>query len=468
VVIQEIPIGSYDPTPAAIRSGRGFLYDAKLSGNGTMSCASCHVDAEMDLLAWDLGDPTGTMVTNQIINVQTGPPIFVTNASSFHPMKGPMVTQTLRGLNGLDPFHWRGDRTNFLAFNPAFATLLGGSALSNTDMTAYRDFINTITFEPNPNQNLDRTYPTNLAGGDATVGRTFFLFSNYNNSIPGLTCNSCHTAPPGPGTDSLILSRVALSASQDIKMPHLRNQYQKLDFNTNGPSIAGFGFNHDGTIPTEQAFFSQNLFPAIQNNTTVKNNLTAFMLSFDTGTAPAVGYTRTITATNENTASISNDWSLLESQAALTNVDLIAKGTLNGQRHGLLYQPAQTNYVPDTTNLPAFTHAQLMARIQAGDTLSFMGVPPGSGVRMGIDRNSDGVRDSDEPPPGLQIAQSAGNLVVQWPLGAAGYLPEYSTNLAPTSWTSVTDAVFIAGAQNCITNPPAGDAIFYRLNLPLP
>ena len=34
-----------------------------------------------------------------------------------------------------------------------------------------------------------------------------------------------------------------------------------------------------------------------------------------TGTAPAVGYARTLVAANVNTASISNDWSLLEAQA---------------------------------------------------------------------------------------------------------------------------------------------------------
>jgi len=43
-VLKEIPVGSFDPTPAEIRNGRGFLYDAKLSGNGNASCATCHID----------------------------------------------------------------------------------------------------------------------------------------------------------------------------------------------------------------------------------------------------------------------------------------------------------------------------------------------------------------------------------------------------------------------------------------
>jgi len=30
----------------------------------------------------------------------------------FHPMKGPMTTQTLRGLVNSGAMHWRGDRAN--------------------------------------------------------------------------------------------------------------------------------------------------------------------------------------------------------------------------------------------------------------------------------------------------------------------------------------------------------------------
>ena len=29
----------------------------------------------------------------------------------FHPMKGPMTTQSLRGMANHGPMHWRGDRT---------------------------------------------------------------------------------------------------------------------------------------------------------------------------------------------------------------------------------------------------------------------------------------------------------------------------------------------------------------------
>lgn len=63
----------------------------------------------------------------------------------MHPMKGPMTTQTLKGSKNLDPFHWRGDRSGFNAFNPAFSTLLGGAQLSAADMDAFREFVETMS-----------------------------------------------------------------------------------------------------------------------------------------------------------------------------------------------------------------------------------------------------------------------------------------------------------------------------------
>jgi YVTN family beta-propeller protein len=462
-VLKEIPTGSYDPTPDTIKQGRGFLYDSKLSGNGTMACAACHIDAEMDLIAWDLGDPTGQMQTNKTTNPLLGNT--VSNAV-FHPMKGPMTTQTLRGLNGLDPFHWRGDRTNFTHFNIAFPGLMGSSSISTNDMNAYRDFINTITFEPNPNQNLDRTYPTNFAGGNAAAGRNAFFFTNYVGAGPiALQCNSCHTGPPGPGSDSLIIPASALQESQDFKVPHLRAIYQKMHFN-NAPgtnTIGGFGIVHDGTDPSLQVFLSRPVFVNINSNATIKNNLAAFVQCFDTGTAPAVGYTRTLATTNVTSISISNEWSLLESQAASSNIDLIVKGTIDGRIHGLVYQPGAANYRPDSTNVATLTRAQLTSKIQNGDHLSIMGVPPGSGIRMGIDRDEDGLLDGDMPPPTLYIARDAEATVLNWPLSAAGFDLQSTEVLFPAAWSNSSDPVEILGNQNYVTNSVPATTHFFRL-----
>jgi YVTN family beta-propeller protein len=390
-VVNEIAVGSFDPTPAAISNGRGFLYDAKLSGNGTASCASCHIDSDMDMLAWDLGNPGGQM---QSVSTPFG-------TSSIHPMNGPMTTQTLRGLDALEPLHWRGDRASFLDFNGAFDSLMGGSQLSAADMAAYRDFINTIRFQPNPNQNLDRTLPASFAGGNPSAGRNTFLNEPFTGTV---TCNTCHSANPGVGSNQAIIPASTLQEAQDFKVPHLRNIYQKLNF-TSAPganSIGGFGISHGGIDPSPFVFLSRPVFQTFSTDTTRKTNLSAFLQCFDTGMAPAVGYARTISASNLNDARVVSDWTLLENQAVANNIDLIVKGTVDGQRVGLLYRPGSNDYGSDRTGTGPFTRAQLRARIQAGDVLTPMGVPKGSGLRMGIDRNLDGILDGDTgtaPPP---------------------------------------------------------------------
>ncbi|MEE8311070.1 MAG: hypothetical protein V3R77_02350, partial [Candidatus Binatia bacterium] len=58
-------IALHNPEPTAVVSGRRFLYDAfDTSANGETSCASCHIFGDLDSLAWDLGDPSGTVLNN--------------------------------------------------------------------------------------------------------------------------------------------------------------------------------------------------------------------------------------------------------------------------------------------------------------------------------------------------------------------------------------------------------------------
>jgi YVTN family beta-propeller protein len=357
--VTSIPVGT-DPEPAAIVNGRGFLYDAKLSGNGTGACASCHVDGDMDHLAWNLGNPAGTMTV-----VEQGGQTFL-----FHPMKGPMTTQTFRGLLNLSPYHWRGDHANFAAFNSTFDDLMGGPEISTAEMTAYTNYVNTILFLPNPYENLNRTPPASLNGGNAVNGQSDFFNLAV---IAGATCNTCHTSNPGPGSNRLIVKR----SPQSMKDAQLRNVYQKLLFTNAAPSsIDGFGLTHDGSNSTLPDFLSASDFSGY--TATQKTDIVSYMISFDTGTAPAVGYTLTLTAANVTGASNQTAWATLQSQAAAGNNDLIARGTIQGQVHGLLYQSSTNSYISDAGVV--YTQAQLQALILAGDTLSFMGVYPGTGT----------------------------------------------------------------------------------------
>src|SRR6185503_11428015 len=160
--IAHVPM--FNPEPASVIAGRRFLYDARLSSsNGEAACGSCHVFGDFDSLAWDLGNPDGAVVTDPGPFVPALPgfpldPLFGLSPV-FHPMKGPMVTQSLRGMANHGPMHWRGDRSGgfnvpsvqpdsgsfdereaFRQFDEAFVALLGRSSqIAPSEMQAFTD-----------------------------------------------------------------------------------------------------------------------------------------------------------------------------------------------------------------------------------------------------------------------------------------------------------------------------------------
>ena len=187
-----------------------------------------------------------------------------------------------------------------------------------------------------------------------------------------MTCNQCHTSNPGPGSNRAILPQF----TQPLKVPELRNIYQKLLFDRfAAATIDGFGLTHDGHAAGLADFLNDPLFEDYSAGQ--KTDMSAYSLCFDTGTAPAVGYTRTLTAANVASSPAQSDWTTLQSQASAGNIDLIGRGTLKGVVHGLLYQTSSNNYISDTGAL--YTQSQLQALVVAGDTLSLMGVYPGTG-----------------------------------------------------------------------------------------
>ncbi|MCE9592686.1 MAG: hypothetical protein K8S98_00695 [Planctomycetes bacterium] len=377
--IREQPL-AHDPLPTNVSLGRRFLYDAKRSGNGTLSCAACHVDGDVDGLAWDLGDPNGVM---------EAPPPNQPAAVLMHPMKGPTTTQSLRGLD-TPPFHWRGDRENLLAFNGAFASVLGGAQLGASDLNLLFDFLVATKFPPNPRENLDRTLKTAPAGANEAAGFAAFQFMVPSSG----SCASCHALPQG--SNGLIIPASVLQEPQQMKIPQLRNLYRKVG-KPSGTATgkSGFGFVHDGSLPNLNAFLAQPVFSIWPADT--KDDLVEFLLAFDTGVAPTVGYQVTLDATTAGGATTASDCALLESQAALGNCELVAKGVLFGEPHGLVYDTATARFTSDRTGLGPFTVAQLKSQALGGSAVwTLTGVPLFSGVRIGVDRDQDGVKDGDE------------------------------------------------------------------------
>jgi len=358
----------FDPEPASIVSGRPFLYDARrTSSHGDTACASCHIFGDFDGLAWDLGAPDdhdfanfGPFFTKPEI---TSFPL----VSRFLSVKGPMTTQSLRGMANHGPMHWRGDRRGgvtstvhaqpdtgafdeqaaFKAFNVAFAGLNGrATQLPEADMQKFTDFVLSISYPPNPIRRLDNELTAgqkrarsryfgcvisdeSMARGECADGRNLAqetlacTCANPPEFVLGLeprpaycppdpictldvsdfqnTCNGCHTLDPEANAEFGVAKPGLFGTSsfytndgvaQVMKIPHLRNVYQKVGMFgsvqtrpgvglTNladsifgpreggllaaqnartGDQVRGFGFTHAGEDDTVFHFFSSSGF----------------------------------------------------------------------------------------------------------------------------------------------------------------------------------------------------------------
>jgi YVTN family beta-propeller protein len=422
----------HNPEPPVVVQGRPFLYDARFtSSNGEASCSSCHVFGDFDSLGWDLGNPDDVVVP---FNFNPNGPIGGDQA--FHPMKGPMTTQTLRGLANHGPMHWRGDRTGatfpddpqglneqlaFEAFNVAFDGLLGRDEgeIDPADMTAFAEFILEVLSPPNPIRAL-----TNQLNPQQSNGLNVFLNSPFTDGVA--TCDGCHTLSPAAGFFGTAGLTTFEAETQEFKVPHLRNAYQKVgmfgmpdvafinippaDTLPQGDQIRGFGFLHDGSIDTLFHFVRATVFFL---SDTERINLEQFILAFDTTFAPIVGQQVTLTSTNA--AAVGDRIGLMIARAMTSftlvgqpgarECDLVVKGTVAGEARGYLMNGATGQFQSDRAAEPTLSDAQLRALAgTAGQELTYTCAPPGSGTRMALDRDGDGIFDRDELDAGSDPA----------------------------------------------------------------
>lgn len=358
----------FSPEPASVVKGRPFLYDARrTSSHGDTACASCHIFGDFDGLSWDLGAPNERDFANL-------GPFFarpeITSfplVSRFLAIKGPMTTQSLRGLANHGAMHWRGDRRGglnslvhaqpdtgafdenaaFTAFNVAFGGLNGRAQnLTAEEMQRFTDFTLQITYPPNPIRRLDDALTEgqrrarsryfgcpvtddSYARGECSDGRNIAaetLACNCANPpefILGIvprpaacptnpvctldvsdfenTCNGCHRLDPKANAEFGVPKPGLFGSSGEytndnvahvLKIPHLRNIYQKVGMfgsvqtrkgvgltnladsifgpraggllaATNartGNQVRGFGFTHAGEEDTVFHFFSSSGF----------------------------------------------------------------------------------------------------------------------------------------------------------------------------------------------------------------
>lgn len=294
-------------------------------------------------------------------------------------------------------------------------------------MQQFTDFVLQITYPPNPIRQLDNT----LRPDEAEGARMFFL-------DPGPdvveTCDGCHRLAPASGFFGSGGESTTEGEPQEFKVPHLRNMYQKVglfgmpdtpffpgDDTHQDDQIRGFGFLHDGSVDTVQRFLNAvvfagfPLFPNLYPNPDLaRRQLEAYMMAFDTNLAPIVG--QQVTLTSDNTAAATARIALLETRAnthfAMVDApmamecDVIVKGVVNGEARGWL-RLSSGAYRSDRASEPELSSAALQALTAAdGQSLTYTCAPPGAGLRMGIDRDADGVLDRDEIDAGTEATQA--------------------------------------------------------------
>ncbi|HET9483107.1 MAG TPA: hypothetical protein VFO79_04050, partial [Xanthomonadales bacterium] len=451
-------IALHTPVPSSIREGRPFLYDThRTSGTGHVSCASCHVDARMDRLAWDLGNPAGaTAPFNQnCATDRVGP-----DCGAFHPVKGPMLTMTMQDVIGKEPLHWRGDRAGIEGFHPTYVGLQGRSAsITAEEMAAMKRFLATVVYPPNPFRRADNTLPTDLplpghesTGRFAAAGtplpngnaqRGLELFRTGRQSVtPGApdNCSVCHSLPtgfgpngsitaidgtrlggsvlpPGPnGENHLAIVGNATVTDRPFKVASLRNLYERTGFDMRSTrSRAGFGFLHDGTVDSLARYMGLDAFlPRSEQDIA---DFVALLLAFsgsDLVTANAqhgaVGPASNDThaSAGRQATAAAGDTAAAAALAALASsprLELVAR-VPDGVRSVGWLQRADGTFTSDNGANAATLDATL-ASLAPSARATFTLVPEGTGERIALDRDGDGVRDGPALAQGSRPSDAA-------------------------------------------------------------
>lgn len=390
---------SFDPTYDRVKEGRVIFNDSKHSGSGTTSCATCHPDVRADGFAWDLSKfyDEGSAAN---------PPVFPQDR------KLAMVTQDLRSLEGMPPYHWRGEQKDLEDFNGAFENLLHGSKLADPQFELLKQYVFSAVYQPNPFQLMNRGLT--IAG---LAGANSFINDPYNEA--GDTCIDCHAAPLSTDnsiTDGFVHINVGLPNVASVVTTHFLGLHDKRSPRTDiglvgtrtfRAPVTGFGSSHSGILIDDREF-TEALFGGL--TLPVKQNIATFQEEFDNGSAPATNYSEYL---SKRTLSASKTTRYLVPQADAKFCDIAFRGRFRAnlsapwQYLGYYYNRRTGKFVPDRVKHaplpPKLTPSAFAAKINQGLLEGIvLGVPLGSGQRIGVDQDRDRYFDGDERAIGLK------------------------------------------------------------------
>ncbi len=478
-----------DPTPAHIRAGRRFHYDAKISGHGFVACASCHLDGRTDGLAWKLSAPTSAAPTplpkDLIDGVTDGRILGMTHFSND---KGPLVTQSMQGLVNWEmrgdaqsfltnaPYHWRADADFVQSFNGAFVSLFKAKNLAGpgeplrglpvAEMKKFEAFTNSLAYPPNPEQPFDRSYSGRFGDPDKTDGtagkRGLKLFHTLRLAhqttgvvdpiMAGRSCVQCHFLPEGSNNK---ITRIGVSTPQPVETTGLRGLMQKESRLETGSQtlstiVTGeFGLEHQGTLGSINGFnvfvFGHS-FPGAEASKL--DAITSFVREFDTGTAPLVGFPFSVTSVTAQQPLTDFVLNFFERQARLANVGIAVHAVIGGKSRGFWYSALNGRYHEERGKAVKTRKALLRLAARTGDLLVFQATPLGSERRLA---SPDGKMDKRSGP-----APSSLKLLPMAPNTAHARVPELTRNWVPGTgsndfhWTGM-----YRGTNTPVPEPPS-------------
>ena len=395
--IAEMDLG-FDPTPAQRQWGRRTFFSAAHSMHNNVSCNSCHVDGGSDFLPWDLSDMP-------------------------YDDKGPLVTQTLVGIEDLAPYHWRGERGDLIAFNKAFDGLLGGTPLDEVEggaFDAFQAYVFSLQQPANPNQDARRLLNASLGfdtpdgvhkNGNAVDGQPVY-FDKTSDGIA--SCNGCHTMPTGTNNDVVLDSPNAPLPRRNHKVVASYNGLWRKEPPTletvvlaNGDTelrpTLGAAISSAGLKDSLEDFVNISLFTLTAQE---RLDVTAFVDQADSGLAPAVHGAWLLDADSIGKIGNQLDQYLLP-QAERRNCDVAVLGTLGSdsgqgaQRLRWFWERDSQAFQAEDSSLPPMTLDDFL--IEAASDRGhfvFIGLPVGMAERFAVDYDEDELFNADEHAAG--------------------------------------------------------------------
>ena len=400
-----------DPLPADLKRGREILFSAEFSADNRFSCLTCHVDGHSDVIAWPLGATTDD--------------------------KGPMLTQSLTGIETVHPFHWRGERKGkgnqlMVDFNGAFTGLLGSpkklDVTPGGDWDKFEDFVFSLQQPANPRQNKKRVIqgahqPPLLPGSpvsDSVQGQADYA-----------ACVICHTFPKGTANDfaadgavfgELNPHRVDFKVAPftalwrryqdaDPLIPDV--QFETVDFVDSIPNLPntdqfpplGGAISHAGLFGSLQHFILLFLLPA-----QTASNLTGFIDQWDSGIAP-VSYRAWYVDQSAPNSVFNEIVNYLVPQCTLPTTTGSGQSFLNGDFAVIgsffwqgaeipmrwYWDPKQQLLIPEDSTVTPQQVGVLLTQARNGQSSNtFIGLPVGSARRFAVDKDGDDLFNIDE------------------------------------------------------------------------